>query len=102
MGLYSIQKSKRFGLRLPGRRENSRVTQNLKVTKFIKSHYEQRKFCNPYAFFNSQSEDKIKSGSFRPFATLKSSVWRHYITETSPYSFGNFRKLSLYNCFMSI
>ena len=24
------------------------------------------------------------------------------ITETSPYSFGNFRKLSLYNCFMSI
>ena len=25
-----------------------------------------------------------------------------YITETSPYSFGNFRKLSLYNCFMPI
>ena len=24
------------------------------------------------------------------------------ITETSPYSFGNFRKLSLYNCFMPI
>ena len=24
------------------------------------------------------------------------------ITETSPYSFGNFRKLSLYNCFISI
>ena len=24
------------------------------------------------------------------------------ITETSPYSFGNFRKLSLYNCFMTI
>ena len=24
------------------------------------------------------------------------------ITETSPYSFGNFRKLSLYNCFMLI
>ena len=24
-----------------------------------------------------------------------------YITETSPYLFGNFRKLSLYNCFMS-
>ena len=25
-----------------------------------------------------------------------------HITETSPYSFGNFRKLSLYNCFMPI
>ena len=25
-----------------------------------------------------------------------------YITETSPYSFGNFRKLSLYNYFMPI
>ena len=24
------------------------------------------------------------------------------ITETSPYLFGNFRKLSLYNCFMPI
>ena len=24
------------------------------------------------------------------------------ITETSPYSFGSFRKLSLYNCFMPI
>ena len=24
------------------------------------------------------------------------------ITETSPYSFGNFHKLSLYNCFMPI
>ena len=24
------------------------------------------------------------------------------ITETSPYSFGNFRKLSLYNCFMPV
>ena len=24
------------------------------------------------------------------------------ITETAPYSFGNFRKLSLYNCFMPI
>ena len=24
------------------------------------------------------------------------------ITETSPYAFGNFRKLSLYNCFMPI
>ena len=24
------------------------------------------------------------------------------ITETPPYSFGNFRKLSLYNCFMPI
>ena len=23
------------------------------------------------------------------------------ITETSPYSFGNFRKLSLYNCFIA-
>ena len=25
-----------------------------------------------------------------------------HITEMSPYSFGNFRKLSLYNCFMPI
>ena len=33
-----IQKSKRFGLRLQWRRENSRVTENLKVTDFIKSH----------------------------------------------------------------
>ena len=28
-------------------------------------------------------------------------VWA-VITETSPYSFDNFRKLSLYNCFMPI
>ena len=28
--------------------------------------------------------------------------FRISITETSPYSFGNFRKLSLYNCFMPI
>ena len=27
---------------------------------------------------------------------------RHFITEMSPYSFGNFRKLSLYSCFMPI
>ena len=27
---------------------------------------------------------------------------KRYITETSPYSFGNFRKLSLYNGFMPI
>ena len=26
----------------------------------------------------------------------------YFITETSPCSFGNFRKLSLYNCFMPI
>ena len=37
------KKSKCFGLRLQWRRENSRVTQNLKVTDFIKLHYEQNK-----------------------------------------------------------
>ena len=30
------------------------------------------------------------------------SIITHFITETSPYSFGNFLKLSLYNCFMPI
>ena len=36
---------------------------------------------------------------------LQDIFWTHEeqnITEMSPYSFGNFRKLSLYNCFMSI
>ena len=37
------KKSKRFGLKLQWRRENSRVTQNLKATDFIKLHYEQKK-----------------------------------------------------------
>ena len=32
----------------------------------------------------------------------RSTSYGVYITETSPYSFGNFRKLSLYNCFMPI
>ena len=41
----------RFGLRLKWRRENSRETQNLKVTDFIKSHYEQKKrFVTPMRF----------------------------------------------------
>ena len=30
------------------------------------------------------------------------AILRTTITETSPYSFGNFRKLSLYDCFMPI
>ena len=68
IGLHSIQKSKRFGLRLPWRRETSRVTQNLKVTEFIKSHYEQKKkkkkkkkgFCNPYAFSTAIVKTKSK------------------------------------------
>ena len=36
--------------------------------------------------------------------TRKTSFWKttRIITETSPYLFGNFRKLSLYNCFMPI
>ena len=42
-----------FGLRLQWRRENSRVTQNLKVTDFKKLHYEQKKkksFVTPMRF----------------------------------------------------
>ena len=33
---------------------------------------------------------------------LKTYLNLYPITKTSPYSFGNFRKLSLYNCFMPI
>ena len=62
IGLYLIQKSKCFGLHWC--RDNSRVTQNLKVRDFIKSHYKQKNV------FNSQSKDKIKSGNFRTLAML--------------------------------
>ena len=34
-------------------------------------------FLQALCVFNSQSKDKIKSGSFRPLATLKSAVSRH-------------------------
>ena len=34
--------------------------------------------------------------------SLSLSGDKQIITETSPYSFGNFRKLSLYKCFMPI
>ena len=46
------------------------------------------KFSDRYAWANSADPER-------------SSLIR-LITETSPYSFGNFRKLSLYNCFMPI
>ena len=45
IGLYSMQKSKRFGLRLPWHRENSRVTQNLKVTELHKITLWANKSC---------------------------------------------------------
>ena len=44
---------------------------------------------------------KILNSDEGDFKILVKSVM-FYITETSPYSFGNFRKLSLYNCFMPI
>ena len=76
-GLYSKQKSKRFGLRLPWRRKNSRVTQNLKVTELQKVTLWAKNVLQPLCIFNSQSKDKIKSGSKRPLAMLELSVWHH-------------------------
>ena len=37
-----------------------------------------------------------------PIMAIKGTTFSSCITGTSPYSFGNFRKLSLYNCFMPI
>ena len=51
------------------------------------------------SFYKNQENNRPKKDyQFRIFTYQSISS----ITETSPYSFVNFRKLSLYNCFMPI
>ena len=49
-----------------------------------------------------EADQSVPSGSTVFAQTCLSKYFGSVITETSPYSFGNFRKLSLYNCFMPI
>ena len=49
----------------------------------------------------------IIENKYQPWANLYIYIYIYIlvwidITEKSPYSFGNYRKLSLYNCFMLI
>ena len=61
------------------------------------------KICDEFVQFFTHCEEFV--GIIHTFE--KYEVWilkfnTAFITETSPYSFGNFRKVSLYNCFMPI
>ena len=89
--------------------------QNFKWLNYIKQILPgllNRNFIRNPKATNEKVVNRLNDLYIQEWATKfqSSSKGRHYsifketinITETSPYSFGNFRKLSLYNCFMPI
>ena len=76
--LHSKRKSKRCGLRLPWRRDNSKTTQIQKVTEYHCHPLWTIKVFEAMFVLESKRKDKSKSWSFRPLATFIAPTWRHW------------------------